>query len=96
VTSFFRIKVCVFCVLLEKDKMNLGQIFFQDLGENTCSLHPALKITAMPSSLLIIVNHFFIFSRQCSHFKNFTSKYYYNFLNIALVLPGELYFYVHL
>jgi len=39
VTSFFEIKVCVFCVFLKNDKT----IFFQDLGENTCSLQPALK-----------------------------------------------------
>jgi len=35
-TSFFGIKVCVF--FLENDKPDLRQIFFQGLGENTCSI----------------------------------------------------------
>jgi len=43
VTSFLRIKVCVF---LENDKTDLHQIFFQGLGENTCLLQPTLKSTA--------------------------------------------------
>jgi len=34
-----------FFVFLENDKTDLRQIF-QDLGENTCSLQPALKNTA--------------------------------------------------
>jgi len=46
VTSFFGIKVCVFCVFLENDKTDLRQIFFQGLRENTCSLQPALKSNA--------------------------------------------------
>jgi len=31
------------CVFLEIDKTDLCQIFLWDLGENTCSLQPALK-----------------------------------------------------
>jgi len=34
VTSFFGIKVYVFCAFLENDKTYLSQIFFQGLGEN--------------------------------------------------------------
>jgi len=34
--SFFGIKVCVFCVFLENEKMDLR--YFQGLGENTCLL----------------------------------------------------------
>jgi len=33
VTSFFGIKVYVFCVLLENDNMDLRQILFQGLGQ---------------------------------------------------------------
>jgi len=44
--SFFEMKVCVFCVLLENDKTDLRQFFFHDLGENTCSLQSALKSNA--------------------------------------------------
>jgi len=33
-------------LIFENDKTDLRQIFFQDLGENTCSLQPALKSTA--------------------------------------------------
>jgi len=32
VTSFFGIKVCIFCVFLENDKTDLRQIFFRILG----------------------------------------------------------------
>jgi len=32
---------------LENDKTDLRQIFFQDLGENTYSLQPALKSNAL-------------------------------------------------
>jgi len=32
----------LFCIFLENDKTDLRQ-FFQDLGENTCSMQPALK-----------------------------------------------------
>jgi len=35
-----------FCVFLENDKTDLRQNFFQSLGENTCSLQPALKSNA--------------------------------------------------
>jgi len=44
VTSFFGIKLCVFCHFLENDKTDGSALnFFRDLGENTCSLEPALK-----------------------------------------------------
>jgi len=46
VTLFFGIKVWVFYVFLEINKTDLQQIFFQALGENTCSLQPALKSNA--------------------------------------------------
>jgi len=45
-TSFFGIKVCGFCVFLENDDMNLRQILFQSLEENTCLLQSALKSIA--------------------------------------------------
>jgi len=35
--------VCVFFIFLENDKTDLRQNIFQGLGENTCSLQPALK-----------------------------------------------------
>jgi len=51
VTSFFSELECVgvsgFSVFLEKDKIDLCLFFFQSLGENTCSLQPALKNTAL-------------------------------------------------
>jgi len=34
------------CVFLENDKTDFGQIFFQALGENACSLQSALKSNA--------------------------------------------------
>jgi len=43
VTSFFGITGAFF----SNDKTNLRQIFFQSLGENTCSLQPALKSNAL-------------------------------------------------
>jgi len=50
VTSFFAelecVKVSGFCFFLESDKTDLCQFIFQGLGENTCSLQPALKNTA--------------------------------------------------
>jgi len=46
VTSFCGIKVFGFRVFLENDKMDLRQNVFLDLGENTCSLQPALKSNA--------------------------------------------------
>jgi len=49
VTTFFGIKVAFFCVFLKRQDGS-APIFFQDLGENTCSLqlhwkvlHPAFK-----------------------------------------------------
>jgi len=45
-TSFFGIKMTVFCVFLEIDKTDLHQIFFQGLGENTRSLQTVLKSNA--------------------------------------------------
>jgi len=43
--SFFGIKVCIF---LENDKQDASvPNFFQDLGENTCSLQPELKSNAL-------------------------------------------------
>jgi len=45
---FFGIKVYVFRAFLENDKTDLQQkIFFQDVGENNCSLQHALKSTAL-------------------------------------------------
>jgi len=44
--SFFGIKLCVFCGSHENDKTDIRQIVFQDLGENTCLLQPALKSSA--------------------------------------------------
>jgi len=35
-----------FCFFLENDMTDLRQIVFEGLGENTCSLQPALKNTA--------------------------------------------------
>jgi len=46
VTPFFGIKGAFF-FFLENDKTDLRQFFFQDLGENTCSLQPALKNSAL-------------------------------------------------
>jgi len=34
-TSFFGIKVCIYCIFLENDKMDLRQIFFRILEEKT-------------------------------------------------------------
>jgi len=45
VTSFFGIKLFNFCVF-SKTTRRIYANFFQDLGENTCSLQPALKSTA--------------------------------------------------
>jgi len=39
--------MCYYCDFLENDKMDLCQIFFEGLGENTCSLQPASKSTAL-------------------------------------------------
>jgi len=45
--------VCAFSVFLKNNSADLRQIFFQDLGENTCYLlQPALKSTR-PSNPLI-------------------------------------------
>jgi len=46
--SFFRIKVCDYCVFLENDKTNPLQFvfFFQSLRGNTCSSQLALESTA--------------------------------------------------
>jgi len=45
VTSFFKIKGA-FLRLSQKRKDESAPIFFQGLGENTCSLQPALKSNA--------------------------------------------------
>jgi len=45
VTSFFGI-TGVFFGFLENDKTDLHQNFLRGLGENTCSLQPALKSNA--------------------------------------------------
>jgi len=43
--SVFRIKVCF--AFFSKTTRRICAIFFQDLRENTCSLQPALKSTAL-------------------------------------------------
>jgi len=46
VTSFFGIKVCDCLRFSRKRQDGSAPNSFQDLGENTCSLQPALKSTA--------------------------------------------------
>jgi len=46
VTSFFEIKVCVFCVFRENDKTDLRQKFFSGFRRKHLLLQPALKSTA--------------------------------------------------
>jgi len=43
--SFFGIKVCIFA-FFKNNKADLHQNIFQDLGENTRLLQPALKSNA--------------------------------------------------
>jgi len=43
--SFFGIKVCIFGDFSQKRQDGSAPNFFQGLGENTCSLQPALKST---------------------------------------------------
>jgi len=45
--SFFEIKLLKMVYFLDNNKTDLHQIFFQGLGENTCSLQPTLKSNAL-------------------------------------------------
>jgi len=45
-TSFLELKVS-FCVFLKNNNTDLRRFFFQGLGENSCSLQPALKSNAI-------------------------------------------------
>jgi len=45
-TSFFGIKVCGFLRFSRKPQNGSAPTFFQNLGENTCSLQTALNNTA--------------------------------------------------
>jgi len=68
-TSFFGIKGAFFA-FFSNDKTGLRH-FFQGLGENTCSLQPALKINA-PSLLRQIV--LLLFNSMLHHIRDHRFK----------------------
>jgi len=47
VTSFFGIKVAFFAFFSKTAKRICAKFFYQGLRENTCSLQPALKSSAL-------------------------------------------------